>query len=58
MLYTALVSASTPVALRYLYLTPHPPASAVLASIQLAFAAAILGIITGLHLSFEPLLGF
>ena len=47
MLYTALVSASTPVALRYLYLTPHPPASAVLASIQLAFAAAILGIITG-----------
>lgn len=47
MLYTALVSASTPVALRYLYLTPHPPTSAVLASIQTAFAAAILCLLSG-----------
>ena len=47
MLYTALVSASTPVALRYLYLTPHPPTAVVLASIQTAFGAAILCLITG-----------
>ncbi|EIE27659.1 hypothetical protein COCSUDRAFT_39263 [Coccomyxa subellipsoidea C-169] len=41
-LYSALTCASTPVALRYLYLQPHPPASPVLAAAQTGFAAVIM----------------
>ena len=46
-LYSALTCASTPVALRYLYLQDKPPASPVLAAVQTSFAAVILVIISG-----------
>ncbi|KAK9917361.1 hypothetical protein WJX75_003531 [Coccomyxa subellipsoidea] len=46
-LYSALTCASTPVALRYLYLQPHPPASPVLAAVQTGFAAVIMCVISG-----------
>ncbi|BDA48535.1 hypothetical protein COCOBI_12-2150 [Coccomyxa sp. Obi] len=50
-LYSALTCASTPVALRYLYLQPHPPASPVLAAVQTGFAAVIMCVISGgLHM--------
>ena len=46
-LYSALTCASTPVALRYLYLQDKPPASPVLAAVQTSFAAIILVLISG-----------
>lgn len=49
-LYSALTCASTPVALRYLYLQDQPPAAPVLAAVQTSFAAVILVLISGLAL--------
>ena len=46
-LYSALTCASTPVALRYLYLQDQPPAAPVLAAVQTTFAAVILVLISG-----------
>ena len=46
-LYSALTCASTPVALRYLYLQDQPPAAPVLAAVQTSFAAVILVLISG-----------
>ena len=54
-LYSALTCASTPVALRYLYLQDKPPASPVLAAVQTSFAAVILVIISGpLRMRYMP----
>ena len=47
MLYAAVVSASTPVAMRYLYRTEQPPVPAVLAAVQTGLAAAILCVLCG-----------
>jgi len=47
MLYAAVVSASTPVAMRYLYRTAQPPQPAVLAAVQTGLAAAILCVLCG-----------
>lgn len=52
-LYSALTCASTPVALRYLYLQPNPPASPVLAAVQTGFAAVIMCVISGEALPFK-----
>lgn len=49
-LYSALTCASTPVALRYLYLQDQPPAAPVLAALQTSFAAVILVLISGASL--------
>ena len=49
-LYSALTCASTPVALRYLYLQDQPPAAPVLAAVQTGFAAVILVLISGIGL--------
>ena len=45
--YAAVVSASTPVAMRYLYRTEQPPVPAVLAAVQTGLAAAILCVLCG-----------